>query len=105
MKPQYITLFGTTPKIVALDTNMVPFNVSIRPAAGVTVELSTEAPNDFVQPNTFTPRVAPAGAAVVWVAAPAAGANGVIVLKDPYAAVRFTPTTGGECTIMQQGLR
>lgn len=102
MKPQYITLVGTTPKIVPLDTNVVSFEVSIRPPAGVTVELALEHPSDSL---SDAGRVA-VGPAPTWVAAPAAGANGVISLfGTPYAAVRLTPTTGGQATILQQGLR
>lgn len=101
MKPQYVTIIGGTPKVVPLDTNMVPFNVSIRTDA-TTVELALEAPADSVAANSFTPTVGPAP---TWVAAPAAGANGVIVLKDPYAAVRFTKATNGLATVLQSGLR
>lgn len=104
---QYIQLFGTTPKVIALDNNVVAFQVSIRAPVGVTVELAVEYPGDFVQGSSYDARVAPAGAALTWVAPPnAVNANGVLHITDtPYAAVRLTPTADAVVTILQQGLR
>lgn len=103
MKPQYITLVGTTPKIVPLETNDVSFEVSIRAPAGVTIELALEHPSDSLSDAGR----AAVGPAPTWVAPPnAANANGVLHLYGtPYAAVRLTPTAGGQVTILQQGLR
>lgn len=100
MKPQYITLVGTTPKVVPLDNNMVVFNVAIRAPAGATVEVALEDPADLANniPNSGSP-------GPTWVAAPAAAANGVINLVVPARLVRITPTGNGTATILQQGLR
>lgn len=103
MSHNYITLVGTTPKIIALDNDCVEFQVSIRAPAGVTIELALENPNDsLVNANTSL-----VGPAPTWVAPPnAANANGVLHLTGtPYAAVRLTPTNGGNVTIVQQGIR
>lgn len=103
MKPQYIILVGTTPKIVPLDTNVVSFEVSIRAPAGATIEVALEHPSDSLSDAGR----AAVGPAPTWVAAPnAANANGVLHLTGtPYAAVRITPTGNGLATILQQGLR
>lgn len=105
MRPQYIQLVGTTPKIVPFNTHPKSFEVTIRLPAGATLELSTEHPDDFVQTNSYTPRRAPTGAVVNWLAAPAA-VDGVITLVDkPYAACRITPTGDGVATIVQAGIK
>lgn len=88
MRPQYITIVGGTPKVVPLDNNMVGINVSVRTDA-TTVEVTLEDP-------AGTP---------TWVAAPAAGSNGVIVIKDPVRALRFSKATNGSATVLQQGIR
>lgn len=102
MKPQYITLVGTTPKIIALDTNVVSYELSIRATAGVTIEFALENPDD----STSDTSKAAAGPAPTWVAAPnAVNANGVLhITGTPYAAVRFTPAAGGAATVLQQGV-
>lgn len=102
MKPQYITLVGTTPEIVALNTNTTTFDLSIRATAGVTIEFALENPND----STADTSKAAAGPAPTWVAAPnAVNANGVLhITGTPYAAVRFTPAAGGVATVLQQGV-
>lgn len=102
MKPQYISLTGTTVKIIDLDNDVVSFQVTIRLASGVTVLGSVEKTQDSTAPNSFTPPVTTQ--APVWSALPAA-VNGVISLTTPYAALQFTPTTGGICTVLQQGVR
>lgn len=104
MQPRYIVTTGTTPVIEHLDTNVVVFCVAIKAAAGQTVEVAVEDPDDFVAPNSYTDRVAPAGLTVGWTAAPAA-VDGVITLTSPRSAVRITPTTGGTAIILQQGIR
>lgn len=100
MKPVYVTVGAGVPKIVPLDTNVDVFNVSIRTDA-TTVEVAVERPGDETATNGFDLPILPY--AVAWVAAPAAGANGVIVLKDPYAAVRFSKVAAGFATVVQQG--
>ena len=103
MSHNYITLVGTTPKIIALDNNCVEFQVSIRASGGITIEVALENPNDQVSnANTIQ-----AGPAPTWVAPPnAVNANGVLHLSGtPYGAVRLTPTAGGTATIVQQGIR
>lgn len=102
MRPQYITIVGGVQKVVALDSNMVGVNISVRTDA-TTVEVSVEAPNDSVSTNNIDPPVNPS--APNWVAAPAAGTNGLIVLQNPVAAIRFTKATNGTATILQQGIR
>lgn len=87
MRPQYITIVGGTPKVVPLDNNKVSANTSIRTDA-TTVEVTLEDPDQ----------------SPVWVAAPAAGSNGVVVIKDPVRALRFTKATNGTATILQQGI-
>lgn len=105
MQPQYIQLVGTTPKVVPFNTHCKAFQVTIRLPASATIELAVEDPDDFVQSNSYTPRKAPAGAALTWVAAPAA-VNGVIQLVNtPYAACRITPAGDGVATILQQGIK
>lgn len=89
MKPQYITIIGGTPAVVALDNDMVAFNVSVRTDA-TTLEVTLEDPT---------------AATATWVAAPAAGANGLVNLTYPVRALRFTKATNGVATILQQGLR
>jgi len=100
MKPEYITLVGTTPQIFQLNNNAVWFAVAIRAPAGVTVEVALE---DLYDANEQPPSGAPAGGPT-WLAAPAAVA-GVITLTSPARLVRLTPTAGGVCTILQQGVR
>ena len=102
MKPQYIVIIGGTPKTIALDTNVVNFDVSITTDA-TTTEVALANPNDSVKPNSWTPPVNPNPP--VWIAAPAPDALGVIHLVDPVSAVRFTKATNGVATILQQGLR
>lgn len=104
MKPSYITLVGTTPIIVPVNPHIAPFAVSIRPPAGTpTIEYTLENPDDFMAPNTYTPRAAPAGAAVAWLTAPAA-VNGVHLITAPCSAVRITPSAGGQATVVQSGI-
>lgn len=106
--PIYVVLSGTTPKIINLDVNNVNQQIAVRAAAGVTVEVALEDPDDFVAGNSYDP---PAAAAAIagglagpsWQAAPAA-VNGIINIVAPIHAIRLTPTTGGVCTILQSGL-
>jgi hypothetical protein len=102
MQPQYVALSGTTAKKYSLNTNCAVFNVAIRLAAGVTLTLSLEDDgNDTTAPNSYTPPVT--GFTPVYGAAPAA-VNGVITLTSPVATLLFTPTSGGTCTVLQQGI-
>jgi len=102
MKPQYITLAAGVPKILGLNANAVDVNISVRTDAD-TVELTLEYPSDSLNQSGFD--VPPNPASPVWFAAPAVGANGIRVIKDPVAAIRFTKATAGTATILQQGLR
>lgn len=107
--PMYVVLVGTTPKIINLDVNNVNQQVAVRAAAGVTVEVSLEDPDDFVTGNSYDPAAAAAAiaaglAAPQWSAAPAA-VNGIINIVAPIHAIRLTPTAGGVCTILQSGLQ
>ena len=101
MKASYVTLVGTTQKIVTPDTNIGIFSVSIRAPAGVTVELALEDPGDLTQSNTFFPVVT--AFPYVWLPSPAA-VNGIININYPVSAIRFTPTAGGQVTMVQQGI-
>src|SRR4249920_2739375 len=101
MQNQYLTLVGTTPKVVTLNNNCHVFNVSVFAPAGVTVEQSVISPDDSVAPNSFTPPVTTQ--VPVWGATPTAVA-GVIQLVAPVSALRFTPTAGGIVSILQQGI-
>lgn len=101
MKPQYVPLVGTTPKIVLLNTNSVPFLVQVRVPAGATLEVCLENPVDAVAPNTYTPPVTTQ--TPVWFAAPTAVGN-VTTLRDVVAAIRITPTGDGIATVLQQGI-
>jgi len=99
--PNYITLVGTTPKVIELNNNTTAgFQLSIRAPAGVTVEFALE---DLVDPTEQPPSGSPGP---TWVAPPqAANANGVLHLSGtPYRLVRFTPTAGGLVTMLQQGI-
>lgn len=99
MKPQYITLPDTTPRIIGLDTYGETFNVTVRASAGVTVELTIEEPNDAVG----TGGNPPTGPAPTFVASPAAASNGVIQITAPCRALRLTAAASGTVTILQQG--
>lgn len=106
MKPSYITLVGTTPFITNLNNNNEHFNVSIRASANVLTEIALEDTAPSTTPGGFPPRDDPhqGSPGPTWVAAPAAGANGIINLTYPVRLVRFTPIAGGTVTILQQGL-
>lgn len=101
MKPAYISLTGTTPQTVPLETNVDIFAVSVRLASGVTMQVALESPEDQTAPNSYTP--ARTTQAPVWLTAPAA-VNGYVSLTIPVSAILLTPTTGGICTVLQQGL-
>ena len=100
MKPSYITLVGTTPVITTLNNNNEHFNVSVRLAAGVTLEAALEDPAPVIAPTLSENQGSPGP---TWLATPAA-VNGIVNLTYPVRLLRFTPTTGGVCTILQQGL-
>lgn len=100
MRPAYIQLTGTTVKVYDVDTEITPFLITIRLASGVTVLGSLEKVADSAQPNSYTAAVTTL--TPVWSALPAP-VNGVISLSTPYASLQFTPTTGGICTVVQQG--
>lgn len=100
MKPQYISLIGTTPKIVQLNNDCVDFNVAIRAPVGVTVEVALE---DLYDATENPPSGAPAGGPT-WLAVPAA-VDGVVTLTSPRRLVRFTPTGDALVTMLQQGVR
>lgn len=101
MKASYITLVGTTPKIVTPDTNIGLFALSIRAPAGVTVQVALEDPGDLTPSNSYFPVVT--SFPYVWLAAPTA-VNGLININFPISAVLLTPTAGGQVTMLQQGI-
>lgn len=101
MKASYITLVGTTPRIVMPDTNVALFALSIRAPAGVTVQVALEDPGDLTPANTYFPVVTVFP--YVWLAAPAA-VNGLININFPISAILLTPTAGGQVTILQQSI-
>lgn len=109
MKPRYIPTPGTALVVALIDSMIATMPcLGVRLAAGVTLEFSLENPDDWISTNGFDPSpavaqgIAPTLAAPVWIAAPAA-VNGVVSFTFPVRALRFTPTTGGVCTILQQG--
>lgn len=95
MHPQYITILAGVPKVIGLDTNIAATNIAIRTDAD-TVEIAVEYPNDATAASPPT---------VFWLPAPDANAAGLIVLKDPTSAVRFTSAADATATILQQGLQ
>jgi hypothetical protein len=94
MKPQYLTVAGT-PVAVPLDNNVVEFDVTIRCAAGQTVDATLDDPKDPI----FAPG---APAAQVWfpLTASPLGAT-IFTLTNPVRQVRITGA--GQTTILQQG--
>lgn len=101
MKPIYLTLVGSTPKVVTLNNNNEHFNVSILPSVNVTVEVALEDPAPVIAPTLSENQGSPGP---TWVAAPTALANGIVNLTYPVRLVRFTPIAGGTATVLQQGL-
>ena len=101
MKASYITLVGTTQRIMMPDTNIALFALSIRAPAGVTVQIALEDPGDVTPSNSYSPVVTVFP--YVWLAAPTA-VNGLISINFPISAVLLTPTAGGQVTMLQQGV-
>lgn len=114
MKSQYITLVGTTPEVVGLNTNSETFQVLVRCGAGITLEGSIDYPDDstVVDGNQA---VNPAAAVWTAITLDAAGyanlsaGTGVTaatgIAPGPWRALRFTPAAGGSATILQQGIK
>lgn len=114
MKPIYVQLVGTTPKIVGLNNNDVSFEVLVRCGAGITLEGTLDDPADSVGMSDAPP-INPN--APVWTAialdtngyANLSASTGITagtgIAPGPWRALRFTPTAGGAATILQQGIR
>lgn len=114
MKSQYLQFVGTTVEVVGLNTNSETFQVLVRCSSGVTLEASLDYPDDStvvdgnqaVNPN-----------AAVWTAitldangyANLSAGTGVTaatgIAPGPWRALRFTPTAGGNATILQNGIK
>lgn len=95
MKPQYVTVVAT-PIVVPMDNNRGVFNVTIRCAAGQTVDATLEdVQNVDTAPN--------APAAQVWfaVVVDAVTAN---VYKIGYPVRQIRITGAGQATVLQQGV-
>lgn len=93
MKPQYITVAGT-PVVVVMDNNCVEFDVTIRIAAGQTVEATLDDPLSDIAPT--------APAVQVWfpLTASPLGAT-IFVITAPVRQIRITGA--GQATVLQQG--
>lgn len=96
MVPQYYTVVAGTPKVVLMNNNNHVFNVTIRVAAGQTVEAALE--------DILDAKVAPLSPGPIWFALTAAplGAN-LFVITNPVRLIRITGA--GVATVLQQGIQ